>query len=338
MKKLFAMILASLLVFSLAACGGTPTTTPPPSDTVKTGIGVVFSNANSKNPADANDGVIDTQAYVAAVTVDKDGKIVKCVIDSMQSRFTFTADSEIKTAADTVFKTKNELGDEYNMRRVSSIEKEWNEQAAAFAAYSVGKTAEQITNIAVSEGVATDADLKASVTVRIGTFQAAVVKAVNNAVDLGAQAGDKLGIGIDGKATQTIQVAADDKPATAVAYNYYTALTVDASGKVTSCIIDASQAKFTVEDGEIATDIKAEIKTKNELGAEYNMKRVSKIEKEWNEQAAAFASYATGKTLAEIKGISLTEGKPSGADLTSSVTVTVTGFISVIDKAVTTAK
>lgn len=338
MKKLLTIALAALLLFSLVSCAGTPTTTPDPADTVKTGIGVIFSNSNSKDPADGEDGVIDTQAYAAAVLVDKDGKVVNCVIDSMQSSFAFTADSEIKTAADTVFKTKNEKGDEYGMKRVSSIEKEWYEQAAAFAVYCIGKTADEISNIAVSEGVATDADLKSSVTVRIASFQNAVIKAINNAADMGASAGDKLGLGIYGTAAQTVQVAADDKPASAVAYNYYTALTVDGSGKLTSCVIDASQGKFTVEGGKIATDLQAEIKTKNEFGDDYGMKRASSIKKEWYEQAAAFADYATGKTLAEIKGISLTEGKVTDADLKSSVTVTVSGLITVIEKAVNTAK
>ena len=336
MKKTIALFLALLMILALAACAGTPTT--PTDAAVKTGLGVVFSNSNSKNPADGKDGVVDTQAYVAAVSVDKDGKIVKCVIDAMQSKFTFTTDSEIKTTADTVFKSKNELGNDYGMKANSKIGKEWFEQAAAFAAYAVGKTADQIENIAVAEGVATDADLKSSVTVRIASFQNAVLKAIANAADNGAKASDKLGIAIEGAATQTLTVAADGKPATAVAYNYYTATTFDAAGKITSCIIDASQAKFVVEGGVITTALDAEIKTKNELGDAYGMKKASSISKEWNEQAAAFAKYAVGKTAAEVAGIALTEGKPADADLAASVTVHVTSFINIISKANTTAK
>lgn len=335
MKKALALILIIVLMMSLAACAGGKTT----AESVKTGIGIVFSNANSKDPADGKDGVIDTQAYAAAVMVDKDGKIVKCVIDAMQSRFNFTTDSVITTTADTVFKSKTELGNDYGMKQASKIQKEWFEQAAAFAAYCVGKTADQIKNIAVSaEGVATDTDLVASVTVHVAPFQNAVVKAVANAADLGAKSDDKLGIGIEGAATQTVTEAADGKPATAVAYNYYTATTFDASGKVTSCVIDASQAKFTVENGMISTDLTAEIKTKNELGDAYGMKKASSIQKEWNEQAAAFAKYCVGKTVAEISGIALSEGKPSGTDLVSSVTVHVTSFQTIIDKASKTAK
>ncbi|HAL74365.1 MAG TPA: hypothetical protein DCM45_04630, partial [Clostridiales bacterium] len=327
MKKILAMFLIALMILGLAACAGKPTDAA-----VKTGLGIVFSNSNSKDPADGKDGTIDSQAYVAAVTVDKDGKVVKCVIDAMQSKFTFTTGSEIKTTADTVFKSKNELGNDYGMKKASKIQKEWFEQAAAFAAYCVGKTSDQIKNIAVTEGVATDADLKSSVTVRIATFQDAVTKAIANAADVGAKASDKLGLAIEGAATQTQTLAKDGKPATAVAYNYYTATTFDANGKITSCIIDASQGKFVVENGKITTDLNAEIKTKNELGDAYGMKKASKIQKEWNEQAAAFAKFAVGKTVADVKGISLTEGAPSaGTDLASSVTVHVTSFINIIE-------
>ncbi|HBP38933.1 MAG TPA: hypothetical protein DD640_09390 [Clostridiales bacterium] len=338
MKRVLTLMLAALLVFGLTACAGTPTTTVQPEATVKTGFGVVFSNSNSKDPADGEDGTIDTQAYAAAVMVDKDGKIVKCVIDAMQSKFTFTAESEIKTDAGTVFKTKTQLGDAYGMKGTSGITKEWYEQAAAFAAYAVGKTAAQIEGIAVADGIATDPDLTSSVTVHIAPFQNSVLKALANAKDLGAKATDKLGLAIEGTAAQTVQKATDDGPATAVAYNYYAAVTFDAAGKITSCIIDASQAKFAVENGKIATALDAEIKTKNELGDAYGMKNASTIKKEWYEQAAAFAAYAVGKTAADIKGIALSEGKPADADLASSVTVHVTSFINIIDMAAATAK
>jgi hypothetical protein len=75
-------------------------------------------------------------------------------------------------------------------------------------------------------------------------------------------------------------------------------------------------------------------KTKNELGFDYGMKASSAIGKEWFEQADAFAKYVTGKKVADVSGISLTEGAPaSGTELASSVTVHVTDMISVVEKA-----
>ena len=54
---------------------------------------------------------------------------------------------------------------------------EWNEQAASFAAYVTGKTVDEVTGIAVSEGKPADADLAASVTISIGDFQGLIAKA-----------------------------------------------------------------------------------------------------------------------------------------------------------------
>lgn len=68
------------------------------------------------------------------------------------------------------------------------------------------------------------------------------------------------------------------------------------------------------------------------------MKKVSSIGKEWNEQAAAFAKYVTGKTLDEVKGIKVEDGKAADADLKASVTVSIGDYIKVIEKAVNNAK
>ncbi|HHX30047.1 MAG TPA: hypothetical protein GX720_02340 [Clostridiaceae bacterium] len=335
MKKILVIALVAVLAFGLVACGKKPATT----DGVKTGIGVVFSNYNSADPKDGENGKVDTQTYVAAVMVDKDGKILNCAFDALQSTFEFTADSEILTAPETTFKTKNERGDDYGMKKASSIGKEWFEQAAAFAQYCVGKTVSEVKNMAVTEGKPADTDLASSMTLSVAPFQGAVVKAVESAQDLGAKAGDKLGLGISGSGKQSVVKAEGDKPASALAYNFYAATTFGADGKVTSCIINASQAKFEIKDGVIATDINAPIKTKNELGDEYGMKKASSIGKEWYEQAAAFANYTVGKTLSEIKGIKLTDGAPAkDSDLASSCTVTVTDMIEVVEKASLTAK
>ena len=65
----------------------------------------------------------------------------------------------------------------------------------------------------------------------------------------------------------------------------------------------------------------------------HGMKGFSGIGKEWNEQAAAFAEYVTGKTAEEVAGIALTETTaPAEADLASSVTISVGGFMALIEK------
>ena len=247
MKKILIFALVAVMAFGLVACG------KKEAESVKTGFGVSFSNYNSKDFEDGANGKVDAQAYAAGVTVDKDGKVVKCSIDAMQSVFNFN-EEEILTGPETVFKTKNEIGDDYGMRKASPIGKEWNEQAAAFAEYCIGKTAAEIENIAVSDdGKATDADLASSVSVPVKGYQTPVLLAIANAVDLGAKATDTLGLGMVGTGEQTVVKGDEDSPATAVAYNFYGVLTNDADAKNTSCILAASKGKFTVEDGKITT-------------------------------------------------------------------------------------
>ena len=47
--------------------------------------------------------------------------------------------------------------------------------------------------------------------------------------------------------------------------------------------------------------------TKNQLGDGYGMKQASSIGKEWNEQAAGFCAYVTGKTAAQVAGLAVDE-------------------------------
>lgn len=350
MKKVLSLVLCSALaILMLAGCGSASTsettaqTTQAATqattagaaadDSVKTGLAVISSIAKSTD-AGEKDGLAEVDSIVAAVTVDKDGKIVKCKIDSAQTKINFSTAGKILTDLKTEFKSKQELKEEYGLKKASGIKKEWNEQADAFAAYVTGKTIDQVKGIAVNDkGTAGDTELAASVTIHIGDFINVVQKAVSNAQDMGAKAGDKLGLGL----VTNIAKSADagEKDGTAQAYTTYTAATFDASGKVTGCIIDASQSNVNFSKaGKITSDLKAELPTKDELGPKYGMSKASKIGKEWNEEAAAFAKYVTGKTMDQIKGITVSaQGVPTDAELTSTVTIHIGDFQKIIEKA-----
>ncbi|ACL75474.1 hypothetical protein [Ruminiclostridium cellulolyticum] len=354
MKKIISLVMSSVLAVSLlAGCGSSSetsnsTNSAAPSsaaasseangDAVKTGLAVMSSIAKSKD-AENEDGLAQVDSTIVAVTVDKDGKIVKCAIDAAQTKINFSAAGKIITDLNTEFKSKQQLKIEYGMNKASKIGKEWNEQADAFANYVVGKTVDEVKGIAVNaEGVPSDKELSATVSIHIADFTAAIEKAVNNAKDLGAKAGDKLGLGV----TTNISKSADagEKDGVAQAYSNYSATTFDADGKVTSCIIDASQSDVNFsKTGKITSDLKAPLRTKIELGADYGLVKASKIKKEWFEQTEALAKYAVGKTIDEIKGIAVNEeGVPSQAELTSSVTIHIGDYQTVIEKAVATAK
>ncbi|HPO04480.1 MAG TPA: hypothetical protein PLV37_03095 [Bacillota bacterium] len=346
MKKKIALILVLVLaVFAFTACGGGSVTPPeddgtdvPAAGAVKTGYAVVTSAAKSVD-ADEKNGTAQADSTVVAVTVDENGIITNCVIDHAQTKIEISKDGKIVTPLDTVIPGKQELGEAYGMKKASSIGKEWNEQATALSNYVIGKTVSEVKGIAVNEkGAPADSDLASSVTVSIGGYVAAIEKAVANAEDMGASADDRLGVGI----VTTIDKSKDagDEEGLAQAYTNYAVVTFDKAGVITSCIIDASQTNINfTKEGKITTDLTAEVKTKNELGAAYGMIKASSIGKEWNEQAAAFAAYVVGKTADEVKGIALTEdGVAADADLSASVTVHIGPFMNNVAKAFDLAK
>ena len=269
---------------------------------------------------------------IAAVTVDANGVIESCVIDTIQSKIKFSPEGTLVTEKETTFASKMTLGDDYGMRKASAIGKEWNEQAQAFADYAVGKTVADLKAIAVDEkGVATDADLAASVSLKVADFTNAIEDAVNNAVAMGTNKGDKLFL------TSTTHMkkskdATPDKDGVAQAYATINISTVDAEGKITACYLDSVQANVNFDlDGKITSDLDAAIKSKNQLGEAYNMKGNSAIGKEWNEQAKAFADFVVGKTVAEVSAIAINEsGAPADADLATSVTMGVGEFVEII--------
>lgn len=122
-------------------------------------------------------GAMSGTVNVSAVTTNG-GVITSCVIDAIQPKVEFDTTGAITTDLTGSVSSKNTLGTDYGMGKASAIGKEWNEQAAAFAAYTVGKTADEVTGIAVSEtGGAADADLAASCSIAIGGFQSVVAKA-----------------------------------------------------------------------------------------------------------------------------------------------------------------
>ena len=118
------------------------------------------------------------------------------------------------------------------------------------------------------------------------------------------------------------------------------AVAVDEAGVIQSCIIDSIGASVAFDAaGAITSDIAAEVKTKNELGEAYGMKAYAGSKYEWNEQAAALADYAVGKTVEELKNGAVNEsGKAKDADLASTATIYIGGYVAGIEAAVANAQ
>ena len=317
------------------AAADTPTAnTAAAASALKTGLYIGADISGSANADAENAGSAAYDVTVVAVTVDDAGVINDCIIDSIKAAVAFDASGAITSDTAAAVPTKNEMGEAYGMKAYAGSIYEWNEQAAALADYAVGKTVEELKNGAVNEsGYAKDADLATTATIYIGGYVAGIEAAVNNAQHLGAQAGDALKLAIINDLSSSAAATAE-KAGTAQLDSNVTALTMR-DDVITSCMIDALQAKVAFDAcGAITTDLTAPVQTKNELGEAYGMKAYAGSAYEWNEQAAAFAAYATGKTAADVKGIAVTETTvPTEADLASTVTIAVGGFQALIEKA-----
>ena len=374
MKKLSLFVTIMLIASLIAGCAGTPvvyysdctcptgsheentpvetvpSTTPAETEPVgtapavegalKTGLYITTDTTGSTAATAEAEGEAKFEATLVAVLVDDNGVIQACKIDGINTSVKFGADGVITTDLTVAPQTKNELGENYGMVAWGGAIAEWDAQAAALASFAVGKTVEELKTGAIDEtGYApAGTDLASSATIYLGGYVAAIEQAVANAQHLGAQAGDELRLActmnIGSSASATAEAAGNAQLDVDV-----TALTLK-EGVITSCVIDAVQAQIGFDaEGLIVTELTNHVLTKNELGPDYGMVAWAGAIAEWNEQAASFASYVTGKTADEVAGIAVNEGtKPTDADLSASVTIAIGGFQALIQKAAGSAR
>ena len=363
MKKFSLILTLALILSMLAGCAGTPVvyytnctcptggqivpTQPEPTESqnptqppvvtegaLKLGLYIGTNIGDSKSATDAN-GEAKYDVTIVAVLVDDKGVIADCIIDGIASSVAFDATGTIITDLTAPVQTKNELGENYGMVAWGGAIAEWDAQAAALASFAVGKTVDELRNGAIDEntGYAPEgSDLASSATIYLGGYVSGIEAAVANAQQLGAQSGDQLKLAVIASVDSSTSASAE-AAGTACLNVDVTALTVK-DEIITSCIIDSVQAKVSFDNaGQLTTNLAEPVLTKNQLGENYGMKAWGGAIAEWNEQAASFAAYVTGKTGAEVAGIAVAEGKPSDADLAASVTIAIGGFQALIAKA-----
>ena len=109
---------------------------------------------------------------------------------------------------------------------------------------------------------------------------------------------------------------------------------VPEEGKVVAASIDAIVVPVAIaEDRALTVDtnskyvVDGKVTSKKDLGDAYAMRPASPIEKEWDEQAAAIETAATGKTAEEVKAL------VAGEDELAEATMTVTSYLAAIAKA-----
>ena len=353
-KALFALIALLLATAMLTGCMGTPVvvndctcpsegettptepTAPVSEGAVKTGLAVITTAADSTSATAEAAGAVKLDSTLVAVTVDDEGIITSCAIDSIPATVNVDATGTITSDLAAAVPTKNELGENYGMVAWGGAIAEWDAQVAALCSYAVGKTVDQLKNGAIDEtGKAPEgSELASSATIYLGGFVSGIEAAVNNATHLGAEAGDELKLVTLNKLSSSTNATAE--AAGCVQLDGDIAAVTVKDGIITSCIIDSVQAKVNFDTtGAITSDLTAQIPSKNQLGENYGMVAWGGAIAEWNVQAASFASYVTGKTADQVAGIAINEAtKPAdGSDLASSVTISIGGFQALIAKA-----
>ena len=334
MKKSLVIVLALLMAVTavFAGCGNTTnteTTTQPADDTLKFGSAVYVSAPSATDATEDKDGSGKIDITVAAVTVDADGKIVACALDTASNTVNFTADG--KAVAAESFKTKYEAGADYNMVAYGGAAKEWFEQADAFEAVVVGKTLDEVKALVAEGDKGTDEVINAGCTIMIAEFVGAIEKAYNAAEESVVTADATLKV--TAATEQTCTDATEDKDGSNKVATTVFAAAVDAEGKVVAASSDCVEVSFTFTTEGVSTlDTTKEVVSKKEQGENYGMVAYGGAEKEWFEQAAAFDAACVGKTASEIAGFVAEDGKGTEDIQAAGCTIYVTGFVRAASK------
>lgn len=189
-EELFASCSISLEAFQDAivkACndekGSTFTAAP---DSFTLGVSAISNSKESVSAADSEDGnaVVKMYTEFGAAAVGSDGKILAALTDAIQPKITVSAEGEIVSKDFTA--TKRELGDDYNMVKYGNSIAEWDAQAKAFADYTVGMTADEVSAMETRENdhgyqVSADDTLYTSCTIDITGMRTTIATAANNA-------------------------------------------------------------------------------------------------------------------------------------------------------------
>ncbi len=321
MKKLICILLSVLMMvaaLSLVSCNK-----EQPEATLKFGMGV-YTNVSKASSAEGDvDGQGKVAITVAAITVDAEGKVVACQLDTAENTVKYTAEG--KAIANESFKTKYESGADYNMVAYGGANKEWFEQADAFEGLTVGKTLDEIKAL-VAEGNKGTADVVAAgCTIMINEFVGAIEKAFANLADSTATASSSLKLGIHTE--QSIKDATEEKDGQNQVETTAFAAAVDADGKVLIAASDCVQVKFTFDaNGASTYDMTKAASSKREQGANYGMVAYGGAAKEWFEQADVFNTLCVGKTATEITALCAGDNYGTSEVKTAGCTILVNGL------------
>ena len=325
MKKLICMILSMLMLLTLvsvAGCGNKAT--------LKFGLGVYTNVTEATNAVDDANGQGAAAITAAAITVDADGKVVACDLDTADLTVAYTGEG--KAIANDSFRTKREMGKDYNMVTYGKASKEWYEQADAFEALVKGKTCDEIKALVAQGNKGTEEVINGGCTIMIHEFVRAIEKAFANLADSKATAKDTVKLGTNTE--QALQDATADKNGYNQIETTFFAAAVNADGKIVAASTECVQIQFGFDASGVSTYDKSKaVSGKKEQGAAYGMSKYGAdlngdgVVKEWMEQAAAFEAACLGKTAGDISAL-MNDKNYGSADLQAAgCTILVNGLV-----------
>ena len=348
MKKFFALALTAALAISMVACSSAPASSETePEVTYKTGMGTVISvKPTNEDAAEETGASAQVNTSIVVATFDSNDKIVSVTIDVAQQTAKF--DLEGQPDGEVDLRTKIEKQGDYGMLKASAIGKEYYEQIEALEAWMTGKTLSEVVGMPTFERDASHTnvpdveDLKASVTITVQDYLAALQKAYDNAVEC-AGVPAKTGLGTVISASVAGEDAEEETGASVQINTNMMAVAVDAEGKIVAAILDVAQQKAAFDlEGKLAGEV--DLRTKVEKEGDYGMLKASAIGKEYFEQSKAFTEWMVGQTVAEVAGMPTYERDashtacPDVEDLKASVSITVGDYLAALEEAAAMAK
>ncbi len=342
MKKVISIVLVAVLavaMVSLVACGNK-------TETLKFGLGVVAQFSNAKNADGDTNGGCEFNTTAVAVLLDAEGKIAAIDVDTAQIKTAWTSKGKIVATED--FRTKYEKGTDYNMAAFGKKHDgsdgkalEWDKQADAFMATAKGKTLDEVKAYMGEDTYAIGDLAAAGCTINISEFIGALEKAVANAADSAATANDKLALAIVTSPSYSNKDASEDGDGLDQMDSTIVAAVTNAEGKVVVAKTDCTQGKMSFNaKGEFTADAKAAIKTKLELGDDYNMAKFGQKHDgsegqplEWYAQAAEFDKALVGKAAADFAALAGEDTYATGDLATAGCTMAIGDMIAAAEKA-----
>lgn len=336
MKKLLSVLLVMLL---LVGCGNGNDTdngdnsneTPNTTEGATYKIGTAVLTTEKGTDAGEEDGVFEVNTYFAHVVLDGD-KLVDVYIDVAQNNVSFNAEDALTGFSAAGGKgTKKELGDDYNMKTYGNAVAEWYEQIESLEDWMIGKTVQEVLDMPTFEkdaghpAVPDVEDLKSSVTITVESYKEVVKMAAENAVEVE----DVVKVG-----TRSITSAKQE----GVEMNTNIAtVAVNGNNEVVFVAIDVMQSSAEISGGVITPN--GVVLTKKQLGSDYGMTNNPAATAEWDVQIKDLEAWMVGKSVSDILAMDLTEdSRPGVEDLQSKVTVTVDGYLAVVEKAAAAAQ